>query len=243
MPQLFDHVDRILVLTDNEFDFLPAARPTHVVHVGPVLDEPEDVEPWSPPWRSDDPRPLVVVTSSSYYQDPRSTLVAACAAVRRVGARAVVTTGAIDPDAMPTGEDIVAARSLPHDQVIPAARAVVTHCGLGTVHRALTHGVPVICQPIGRDQPDVAARVVAAGAGLRLSPKASARQVAHALTRLWTEPTFRHHAREVGDRLRAGADREAYIDELEALARGRTSVGRATRAPASTSRGDADLLP
>jgi UDP:flavonoid glycosyltransferase YjiC (YdhE family) len=227
VPALFDRVDRVLVLTEERFDLLPRSRAANVVHVGPVLDEPAGVGHWDSAWAADDPRPLVLVTTSSYFQDPRAMLHNACAAVRQLGVRAAVSTGAIDPATLPVGEDIIAARSLPHGQILLQAQAVVTHCGLGTVHRALTQGVPVLCQPIGRDQPDVAARVVAAGAGLRLSPKASARRVASALTRLLSDPTFRERARATGTRLQMSADGEQCITELETLAahRSRRRVG------------------
>jgi len=217
--ELFDHADRVLVLTEEHFDFIPQSRAANVVDVGPVLDEPNAVEPWCSPWASHDPRPLVLVTASSYFQDSHRMLVTACAAVRRINARAVVTTGPIDPATLPTGEDVVASRSLPHDQVLDQTRAVVTHCGLGTVHRALVRGVPVLCQPIGRDQPDVAARVTAAGAGLRLRPNTSVRRVARALTRLLCEPEFARRAQATGARLRASAAGDPYITELEGLAR------------------------
>lgn len=217
--QLFDHADRVLVLTEERFDFLPRSRAANVVHVGPVLDEPEALEPWRSPWAAHDRRPLVLVTASSYFQDPHKMLVTACAAVRRINARAVVTTGPIDPATLPTGEDVIAARGLPHDQVLDQAGAVVTHCGLGTVHRALVRGVRILCQPIGRDQPDVAARVTAAGAGLRLRPDASVRRVARALTRLLSEPGFARQALATGARLRASAAGERHVTELEALAR------------------------
>ena len=51
------------------------------------------------------------------------------------------------------------ARFVPHQDVLPQAAAVITHAGLGTVHAALAHGLPLVCMPIGRDQPDIAARV------------------------------------------------------------------------------------
>ena len=53
------------------------------------------------------------------------------------------------------------------------AALVVTHCGHGTVMRALSHGRPMLCLPMGRDQNDNAARVVARGAGLRLGADAA----------------------------------------------------------------------
>jgi len=39
---------------------------------------------------------------------------------------------------------------------------------MGITQRALAHGVPVVAVPFGRDQPEVARRVEAAGAGIRL---------------------------------------------------------------------------
>lgn len=226
VQQLFDHTDRVLVLTEEAFDFIPRARAANVVYVGPILDEPGDTTAWSPPWAPDDHRPLVLVTTSSYFQDPHKMLETACAAIGRLGARAVVTTGPIDPATLPVSEDIVAASSLPHNQVLPHAQAVVTHCGLGTVHRALIHGVPILCQPIGRDQPDVAARVTAAGAGLRLGPNTSVRRVAQALSRLLSEPAFAEQARTTGVRLQASTEGERYVTELEALAAGRSTSSR-----------------
>jgi UDP:flavonoid glycosyltransferase YjiC (YdhE family) len=217
--EVFERADRVLVLTEAGFDFAPAAPAAHVVHVGPVLDPPGDVAPWASPWPADDPRPLVLVTTSSFFQDPRRMLTTACAAVRAVGARALVTTGDVDPKSLPTGDDVVAVRSAPHDAVLRQARAVITHCGMGTVHRALVAGVPVLCQPIGRDQPDVAARVCAAGAGLRISPNASPRRVARTLARLLQESRYAVRAAQVGDRLAVAAAAERYVTELEALAR------------------------
>ncbi|HET6964750.1 MAG TPA: glycosyltransferase, partial [Acidimicrobiales bacterium] len=197
VPDLFDHVQRVLVLTEAGFDLSPSQPASNVVYVGPVLDPPAGIEPWSSPWSGRDPRPLVLVTTSSFYQDPRKMLTTACSAIRSLGARGLVTTGAIDPSTLPVGEDIVAVRTAPHDAVLDETRAVITHCGLGTVHRALIKGVPILCQPIGRDQPDVAARVVAAGAGLRTSPNASAARVSRALRRLLDEATFADRAARV----------------------------------------------
>lgn len=218
VPRLFDTADRVLVLTEEKFDFPAASRAANVIHVGPVLDEPHEPRPWVSPWTPDDPRPLVLVTTSTYFQDPRAMLTSAISAARSLGARTVVTTGAVDPATLPQAEDIVAARSLPHDQLMRHVQAVVTHCGLGTVHRALIHGVPVLCQPIGRDQPDVAARVVAAGAGLRITPKAPPRRVTQALRRLLSDPSFAEHALQTGRKLADSADAERVVTELEELA-------------------------
>lgn len=218
VQESFGRADRVLVLSEAAFDLAPPGPNGNVVHVGPVLDPPETVAPWTSPWPADDPRPLVLVTSSSAFQDPRRMLATACAAVRAVGARALVTTGDVDPTSLPIWEDVAAVHSAPHDTVLRDARAVITHCGLGTVHRALVAGVPLLCQPIGRDQPDVAARVLTTGAGLRVSPNAAPQRVARALARLLDDPRYAARAAEAGFRLAAAAAAERYVSELEALA-------------------------
>src|SRR5207248_1666946 len=98
------------------------------------------------------------------------------------------------------------------------AAVVVTHAGMGTVTRALCSGVPLVCIPMGRDQPDVAARVVYAGAGVRLRRGAKPAAIRAAIERVADDPGFAAAAREVGTRMRADAEAGQAVDELEALA-------------------------
>ena len=58
---------------------------------------------------------------------------------------------------------------------------------------------------MGRDQDDTAARVVHAGAGLRIKPKSRPGAIARAVTRLLEDDLFRANARRLG---------EAIADEL-----------------------------
>jgi UDP:flavonoid glycosyltransferase YjiC (YdhE family) len=110
--------------------------------------------------------------------------------------------------------------SAPHAALFPQAAAVVTHAGMGTVTRALAAGVPLVCLPLGRDQPDVAARVVHAGVGLRLRPGARPRAVRGAVERVIAEPAFRAEAERLGASIAADAAAERGVTELEALAAG-----------------------
>ena len=59
-------------------------------------------------------------------------------------------------------------RFVPHGEVLPHASLVVTHAGMGTVMSALSHGVPLLCLPLGRDQFFNAAMVERLGAGRAL---------------------------------------------------------------------------
>ena len=67
---------------------------------------------------------------------------------------------------------------------------------------------------MGRDQNDTAARVVHAGAGLRLSPDSAAPRIAKAAARLLAEPAFREGAQRLA---RAIATREGQSDAVELL--------------------------
>jgi UDP:flavonoid glycosyltransferase YjiC (YdhE family) len=92
---------------------------------------------------------------------------------------------------------------------------VLTHGGHGTVIKALTAGVPLVVAPLGRDQPDNAARVVHAGAGLRLSKKAGVPALRDAIGRVLDEPRYRAAARRMAATLAAERDEALVVDELE----------------------------
>jgi len=210
------------VLTSESFDFHGTVRPPHVRYVGPVLADPPWVGSWKSPWPEGDERKLVVVSLSSTYMKQERLLARVIEALRQAPMRGVVTTGpAIDPSALPAAPNVAIVRSAPHSELFREAAVVVTHAGMGTVTRALCSGVPTVCIPMGRDQPDVAARVVHAGAGLRLRPSAKPAAIRAAVERVADDPGFAAAAREVGARMRADAEAGQAIVELEALARTR----------------------
>ncbi len=214
-----DHVERVLVLTSEAFDFRGDEHPAYLRYVGPVLADPPWVEDWRSPWPADDERPLVVVSLSSTYMAQERLLTRAIDGLGRLPARVLVTTGpAIDPASVLAQANTVVLRSAPHAQLFEHATAVVTHAGMGTVHRALTCGVPLVCIPMGRDQLDVAARVVHAGAGVRLRPSAQPSAIGAAVERMIREPGFRNAAQRLGARMLSESEAQQGIAELEALA-------------------------
>src|SRR5262249_47008112 len=62
-------LSRHLVLTSRAFDFPSASLPEHVVYTGPEIDDPTWVETWSSQWRDNDPRPMIVVSFSTTFQN------------------------------------------------------------------------------------------------------------------------------------------------------------------------------
>ena len=210
--------DAFFVLTSAAFDFASPFVPSHVRYVGPILDDPQWAEPWTPPWSPENRDPLVLVGFSSTFQDQGPVLRNVVKALAGLPVRALVTLGEMLPDGevQSTGS-VVVVRSAPHREVLSRASVVVTHCGHGTTMKALAAGVPMVCMPMGRDQDDTAARVVHAGAGVRIKPKASAETIAHAVASVLKDDRFRSNARRLRDAIAGELGRVDVAAALERI--------------------------
>jgi UDP:flavonoid glycosyltransferase YjiC (YdhE family) len=101
---------------------------------------------------------------------------------------------------------------------MPESTLVITHAGHGTVIRALAAGVPLFCIPLGRDQYDVAARVVWHGAGVKLAAKAMPPVLKREITNVLDNVSFQEAARRMAKAISQETDRDLAVQELEALA-------------------------
>jgi MGT family glycosyltransferase len=208
---------RELVMTSPDFDF-PARLPAPARYVGPVLDDPTWVEPWTPPPGDD---PLVLVALSSTFQDQGATLQRVIDGVATLPVRAVVTTGpALDPVTPRSPANISVVASAPHSEVLKHATLVITHGGHGTVVRTLAAGVPMVVMPHGRDQAENAARVTARGAGIKRPRKARPDKLAAAVRKIIDDPSYRANAGRLGESVRRDAARSSLVEELEAASDG-----------------------
>jgi len=212
--------DLVVVLTSPEFDFAgDVALPANVRFAGPVTD-PGPSGGWDSPWPADDRRPLVVAGFSTTFMDQRPLAERVVAALGELDVRGLVTTGpAIDPAGLPRPANVEIREFVPHAAVLPEASAMITHAGMGTVHAGLAAGVPLVCVPDARDQPDVAARVVGRGAGVRLGRRPSAAKLRAAVTEVLADPSYRVAAERLGEAFAREDGAERTADELEALAR------------------------
>ncbi len=221
-----DAADLILLSAAQAYDFAPAGGlPTPFVYAGPQARVPAWAAPWRSPWAPGDPRPLVLVSFSTLYQAQEPVIRRVIAAIASLPVRGVVTLGPqLDPAEFENpAENVHVIASASHDALMPELAAMVTHAGHGSAIRPVLHGVPLLCVPMGRDQPDNAARIVARGAGLRLAADASVESLSAAVMRLVSEPGFRHAAKSWGAAIRAevAAEGDVAVRSLEALARGR----------------------
>jgi len=130
----------------------------------------------------------------------------ALAGVRSVGVPVVVTTGRqIDPDELGRQPPHVRVqRWIPHEELLPWCRAIVSHAGSGSALAALTYGLPSVLLPIGADQPQTAELVAGLGAAIVLDPlTATPTEVAAAVRRVLDEPGFAAAARRVREEILA----------------------------------------
>lgn len=117
----------------------------------------------------------------------------------------------------PMPDRVLAAGWLPLEAVLAGCDAVVHHGGPGSLFTAMTRGIPQLALPQTADQFDNSARMVEAGAGLRLlgdeRPPAA---VAHACRSLLTEPRFRKSAEDLA---RQNAERPSPAEVVGVLER------------------------
>jgi MGT family glycosyltransferase len=167
----------VCVMTAPELDFSSRGTlPANVRYVGPAF-EPYTLD-WASPWPDTNSDPLVVISLSTSYMNQRALAQRILDAVAALPVRALLTTGpALLVTQLQIPANTRAAAFIPHRSVFPHAALVITHAGWQTVNAALADGVPLVCIPDGRDQPDNAARVFACGAGVRARKRASPREL------------------------------------------------------------------
>lgn len=223
LRHLWDQVrtcDQVFLLASRHFDPAAGHLPDHVRHLGPVLDDPDWAPPLDIPWR-DATLPLTVVGLSSTFQDQAPLLQRIVDALQQCTVRAVVTLGQmLEPGSVvSTSSDVVVVPTAPHGPLLADASVAITHCGHGTMMKALAAGVPLVCVPMGRDQDDNAARVVELGVGVRLKPTASVDRIRTAVEEVMGDRCYRDRAAALGASIRDEVASADIVGEIAATVR------------------------
>ncbi len=140
-------------------------------------------------------RPLIAVTAGSIGPETRQAFrpffQTSIAAIRRVGARALVI-GLSAPDLdLPADGNVFALPFAPYSQVFPHCAAVIHHGGIGTTAQALRFGVPSLVVPWGMDQFYSAHQITHLGAGLSLTwRRCTVDRAAQSLRALLQNPSY-----------------------------------------------------
>jgi MGT family glycosyltransferase len=145
------------------------------VFVGGMPEAPREPPPdWLA--RIPDEVPLGIVTLGSVFTGDLGFFSWGAQAVARAGLLPIVAIGwnPVEPEkkaelkrALPSGTRLL--NWVPFGHVLPRARIIVHHGGMGTTHGAVVHGLPQIVVPHAADQRIQAQRVAQAKVGLNLS--------------------------------------------------------------------------
>ena len=167
--QQFEPPATVIALTAEPLEYPRHDLPRHVHLVG---TQPWDAPAVRPAYLDEPGDPWVLVTCSTEYQGDEVLARTAVEALRDEPVRVLLTLAdAFDEADLPSADNVRVERFVPHGEVLPHAAAVVCHGGMGIVTKAASAGVPTVVVPFGRDQPEVARRVVESGAGVTLKPK------------------------------------------------------------------------
>jgi UDP:flavonoid glycosyltransferase YjiC (YdhE family) len=158
--------DRLLALTGAPLEYPRTDLPPSVRFVGGQLWDPPEA---APGWLDEDGDPWVLVSCSTHYQADEQLAATAIEALRDEPVRVLVTLAdAYDTARLPPAANVRVERFVPHGPVLARATATICPSGMGLVQKSIGAGVPVVAVPFGRDQPEVARRVVQSGAGVAL---------------------------------------------------------------------------
>lgn len=165
LDEWFRRPPLLLYMTAEPFEYPRRDWPQNVLMIGPCAwDPPAD----PPPWLQQTTGPIVLVNTSTEFQDDGRLVQTALDALAEEPVTVVATLPAGDPNSLQVPANARVERFIPHRPILERAACAITHGGMGSTQKALAHGVPVCAVPFGRDQHEVARGVECARAGTRL---------------------------------------------------------------------------
>jgi UDP:flavonoid glycosyltransferase YjiC (YdhE family) len=220
-------------------EFEVGQHPAILHYTGPFVD-PAQRPNVDFAWNRLDGRPLVYAslgTLQNGAQEIFRMIADACAALP---VQLVISLGGgLDPERLGDlcGDPLVV-RYAPQLELVKRAAVVITHAGLNTTLESLAEGVPLVCIPLGNDQPGVAARVAARGAGVVVSRRGlNANRLNSAVHAVLYDEQYRHAARTIQARMQSvdGLQQAAEIVE-DALQLGCRDLPSTIREPLGSER-------
>jgi UDP:flavonoid glycosyltransferase YjiC (YdhE family) len=220
LDDLFRRPPLLLYLTAEPFEYPRSDWPKSVVMVGPCAWDP----PEQPPvWLTKMTQPVVLVTTSSEFQDDGRLIQTAFDALAGEPVAVLATLPAGDPARFRVPANARLEPFVPHSAALDRAVCVITHGGMGATQKALARGIPVCVAPFGRDQLEVARRVEVAQAGTRLP--ASQLRPDRLLAKMREAITKTDGAKRVAESFAAAGGPSAAADVFE----GRLLLSKASR--------------
>lgn len=211
-----------LVAGTREFDYGRCDLPPSVQYVGPCVGKRQ--RNGAPPTWFDAlsrEQPWVYLSEGTVHTQESVLLKAATRGLANMPVQVIIGTSVTDP--MKLGLGAIAPNMLLEHwmniyftDLLPRTAVVITTGGGGTVVAALQAGVPLVVVPTEWDKPEIAQRVVQAGAGLRLAPRqCTPKRLRKAVERVLRDPAFRVRAQNLASDFahHAGPARAAQLLE------------------------------
>ncbi len=154
-------------------------------------------------------RPVAYFTLGTVKNTDTADFTAGLTALAEYDGVVIATTGRpLGPDELgPLPENVVVADFVPQANLLERVDLLVSHSGSGTMLGGLEYGVPQVALPRGTDQPQNAALLAQAGAGVVVGPEDFAVEtIRAAVTEVTGDPSYRAAAERVRDEIAAMPD-------------------------------------
>ncbi|HEX7442729.1 MAG TPA: nucleotide disphospho-sugar-binding domain-containing protein [Acidimicrobiales bacterium] len=208
--EVWDRASLALACQPDSFDVPLSARSSNLRYVGPIFEQAP-----LPPTETERPLVLVSFSTTNMHQGPVVQRV--LDATAPLDADVMCTLGGVELDGLRVPPNATVERWVPHRAVLARASAVITHAGLSTVMAALAQVVPLVCLPLGRDQPWNAERVATLGLGRSLDRDAPVGDVRAAIEDVLSDPSYRREAHRMAGIIVGYGNGASAVSELEAL--------------------------
>jgi UDP:flavonoid glycosyltransferase YjiC (YdhE family) len=220
----------VLLASSPAFEYPRSDLPRQFWFIGPLVWQPRLV-PMPPRVAAlTDGEPIVYVTQGATFNQHPVVLKLAFDALGSEPVRIVATVVRTfdQADFQPIPPNVILERFVPFSQLVHKLSVAITHGGAGSVHAALSYGVPLVVLPLTADQFEVAARCAWTGAGVRLDARdCTPEQLRAAVRTVLADPSFRTNSRYIMASHARYHAAEIGASLLERLAATRQPVERA----------------
>jgi rhamnosyltransferase subunit B len=164
--------------------------------------------------------PPIVFTPGSAAAQAHGFFAESVAAVRRLGARAMLVTNFLEQVPQRLPPEVQAFGYVPFSDVLPHAAALAYHGGIGTLAQGIKAGIPHLAVPNAHDQFDNGWRIVQLGLGRSIPARRyRAAGATEALAGLLGDASLQRRCRAYAARMDADAALRRACELIEALAR------------------------
>jgi len=207
---LWSRATLALACVPEPFDFPLNNRPTNLRYVGPIFED-------APEAHTESRRPLALVSFGTTNMRQGQALQRVLDALEPLNLDVLCTLGGVSIGELRPPENAKVQDWVPHMAVLSRTSVVITHAGLSTVMSALGNGVPLVCMPMGRDQPLNAERVASLGLGCDISSESSVVVIRAAVEDILEDSNFRLEAERMAEVIAEYDNGSRAAAELEAM--------------------------